>query len=558
MSAITMALPNRSDKSELRSIIFACSLGTIFEWYDFFLYASMSAIIARQYFSGVNPTAAFIFALLAFSAGFVIRPFGALFFGRLGDLIGRKYTFLVTIILMGVSTFVVGLLPAYATIGVAAPVLLIGLRLLQGLAIGGEAGGAIVYVAEQAPNGQRGLYTSFIQITPALGLLLSLVIILGLRAMMPESDFVQWGWRIPFLLSALLLIISVWIRLKMRETPAFQKMKEEGKRSTAPLREAFATWSHAKVTLIALFGSVAGSAVVWQTAQLYTMFFLTRTLGVDAMSANLLIGAMLLVSAPLFVLFGWLSDKIGRRPVIMTGCVLAVLTYFPLFGALARFSNPDLVAAQAAAPIVVVADPSECSFQFNPVGTAQFTSSCDIAKSFLAGKGISYQNQAAKSGSIATVLIGAEHMESVDVSSSGPEAKAKIEGFTKLMSAKLLAAHYPATADPAKMNQPMMLAILVVLVIYGTMVFGPLAAQLAELFPTKIRYSAVSLPYHVGNGWFGGLLPTTAFAIVAATGDIYSGLWYPITIAAMTLVVGLLFIPETYKREILINSEQLR
>jgi hypothetical protein len=550
MSSIAIPISVPGETSELRKIIVASSLGTIFEWYDFFLYASLSAVIARQFFSGVNPATAYIFALLAFSAGFVIRPFGALFFGRLGDLVGRKYTFLVTIVIMGLSTFIVGLLPNYEAIGIAAPLLLITLRLLQGLAIGGEYGGAVVYVAEHAPNGRRGFYTSFIQITPACGLLLSLIVILGLRAFMTEPSFAQWGWRIPFLLSAVLLVISVWIRLRMSETPAFQKMKEEGKRSTAPLSEAFGTWDNAKITLIALFGGAAGQAVVWQCAQLYTLFFLTRTLGVEATAANLLVGAMLLVSVPLFILFGWLSDNIGRKPVILTGCLLAVATYFPLFGALARYANPELVAAQNAAPVVVFADPRECSFQFNPVGTSQFTSSCDIAKSLLASKGVSYTNEAAPAGSVARIRIGTETIESVKVTGNGAPIKAQIDNFTSAVSEKLRAFHYPAAADTAKMNQPMILAILIVLVIYGTMVFGPIAAQLAELFPTRIRYSGVSLPYHIGNGWFGGLLPATAFAIVAATGDIYAGLWYPIVIAAMTFVVGLLFMPETKDRDI--------
>jgi MFS family permease len=556
MSSITIPFAVSRETPDLRKIIIACSLGTIFEWYDFFLYASLSTIVARQFFSGVNPTTAYIFALLAFSAGFVVRPFGALFFGRIGDIAGRKYTFLVTIIIMGLSTFIVGLLPSYESIGIAAPLLLISLRLLQGLAIGGEHGGAVVYVAEHAPNGQRGFYTSFIQITPACGLLMSLIVILGLRAFMTESFFDQWGWRVPFLLSSVLLVISVWIRLKMSETPAFQKMKEEGKRSAAPLSEAFGTWDNAKITLIALFGGTAGQAVVWQSAQLYTLFFLTRTLGVEATAANLLVGAMLLVSVPLFIFFGWLSDNIGRKPVILTGCLLAVVTYFPLFGALARYANPELVAAQEAAPVVVVADPRECSFQFNPVGTSHFTSSCDIAKSLLANKGISYTNEMAPAGSVARIRIGAETIESVKVAAEGAPAKPQIDNFGRIVSEKLRAFHYPAAADTARMNQPMILAILIVLVIYGAMVFGPIAAQLAELFPTRIRYSGVSLPYHIGNGWFGGLLPATAFAIVAATGDIYAGLWYPVVIAAMTFVVGLLFMPETKDRNIIEAGEE--
>ncbi len=535
--------------AEERKVVIASSLGTIFEWYDFFLYGSLSVYIARHFFSGVNPTAAFIFALLAFAAGFLIRPFGALYFGRIGDLVGRKYTFLVTILLMGLATFFVGLLPGYAAIGIAAPVLLITLRLIQGLAIGGEYGGAVAYVAEHSPAGRRGYYTSFIQITPAVGLLLSLIVIVGLRIYLGEEAFGDWGWRLPFLLSVILLGISVWIRIKLQESPAFEKIKEEGKQSKSPIREAFGTWENAKITLIALFGGVAGQAVVWQTAQLYTLFFLTQTLRVDVMTTNVMVGIMLAIAAPLFIFFGWLSDKVGRKPIIMAGCLLAALTHFPLFAALSYYANPDLVRAQQQAPVTVIADPRECSFQFNPVGTSQFTTSCDIVKSLLTRSGVSYRNETGSPGTLAKVKIGDKVIDAVD-GKPGPDTKQRVEAFTKQVTAALRAVGYPASADPEKMNRPMMLVILIVLVLYGTMVFAPIAAQLVELYPTRIRYTGVSLPYHIGNGWFGGLLPTTTFAIVAATGDMYSGLWYPVSIAALTFVVSLLFMPETKDRDI--------
>jgi Sugar (and other) transporter len=540
---------DRIDRAQMQVIV-TSSLGTVFEWYDFFLYASLSQVIAAEFFSGLNPTAAFIFSLLAFSAGFVVRPFGALVFGRLGDLVGRKHTFLVTILLMGISTFVVGLIPAYATIGIAAPALLITLRLVQGLAVGGEYGGAVVYVAEHAPDRRRGFYTSFIQITPALGLLLSLIVIAGARGLMSTGTFSAQGWRIPFLLSFVLLAISVWIRLRMHESPVFLKIKEEGRRSPAPLREAFGSWKYLSLSLLALFGGVAGQAVVWQTAQLYTLFFLSQTLGVDTTTTNVLVGAMLLVAIPFFVIFGWLSDRIGRKTLISTGCLLAALTYFPLFDALARYANPDLITAQDTSPVTLISRPGDCSFQFNPIGAARFTSSCDIAKSFLARNGISYSNKTGLDAVMATIQIGSETVNSVDVTGGGPIAAERLAGFTAAATRAIRDHGYPAAADPAKMNRPMMLVVLVILVIYGTMVYGPIAAQLVELFPTRIRYSAISLPYHIGNGWFGGLLPTIAFAIVAATGNMYSGLWYPIVVAGLTFVVSVLFMPETRDRSL--------
>ena len=550
-NATATGVKTRAMSREEKKVIFASSLGTIFEWYDFYLYGSLSAIIAAQFFSGVNPTAGFIFALMAFAAGFAVRPFGALVFGRLGDLVGRKYTFLVTIVLMGMSTFIVGILPSYATWGLLAPVILIVLRLVQGLALGGEYGGAATYVAEHAPQGRRGYYTSFIQTTATLGLFLSLIVILGTRTYVGEEAFAAWGWRIPFLISIVLLGISIWIRLQLQESPAFKQMKEEGTQSKAPLTEAFGTWKNAKVALLALFGSTAGQAVVWYTGQFYALFFLTQTLKVDAATANILIALSLAIGTPFFIVFGWLSDKIGRKPIILGGCLIAAVTYFPLFNGLTKFANPDLAAAQASAPVTVIADPSECSFQFNPVGTAQFRSSCDIAKSFLARNSVNYSNEAAPAGTIAQVKVGDQVIASFDGKAVDDAAfKEQSAAFNAKLTEMIRAAGYPAKADPAKMNTVAIVAILTLLVIFVTMVYGPIAAQLVELFPTRIRYSGMSLPYHIGNGWFGGFLPTTAFAMVAATGDIYYGLWYPIAIALMTFVIGLLFVPETKDRDI--------
>jgi MFS family permease len=528
---------------DVRRVIFASSLGTVFEWYDFYLYGSLAAIISRQFFSAVNPTAAFIFALLAFAAGFAVRPFGALVFGRLGDLVGRKYTFLLTIIIMGLSTFIVGVLPSYAKIGILAPVSLIALRLLQGLALGGEYGGAATYVAEHAPAGKRGAYTSWIQTTATLGLFLSLMVILGCRVWLGTEQFEAWGWRIPFLVSLVLLGISVWIRLKLHESPLFLLMKSEGKGSKAPLRESFAHWGNLRLVLIALFGLTAGQAVVWYTGQFYSLFFLTQTLKVDAQTANILVATALLLGTPFFLVFGALSDRVGRKPIIMTGCLLAALTYFPLFRAITHYANPALAAAQSSAPVVVSADPLDCSVQFNPVGTSKFTSPCDVAKSALVRRGVPYSNETAAVRGSAEVRVGATAISSYDATATG--AKETGAAFDKALAAALDAARYPAKADPAAIDKPMVVLLLWILVIYVTMVYGPIAAMLVEMFPTRIRYTSMSLPYHIGNGWFGGFLPTTAFAIVAATGDIYSGLWYPVGIASLTLVVGMLFVKET-------------
>jgi MFS family permease len=554
-TASAVSTSNTPMTAEEKKVIFASSLGTVFEWYDFYLYGSLAAIIAKQFFAGLDQGSAFIFALLAFAAGFIVRPFGALVFGRLGDMIGRKYTFLVTILLMGLSTFIVGILPTYASIGVAAPVILIILRLLQGLALGGEYGGAATYVAEHAPNGKRGAFTSWIQTTATLGLFLSLMVILGTRTWIGEEAFADWGWRVPFLVSILLLAISVWIRLSMNESPAFQKMKAEGKTSKAPLSESFGQWKNLKIVILALIGLTAGQAVVWYTGQFYALFFLTQSLKVDGATANILIAISLIIGTPFFVIFGSLSDKIGRKPIIMAGCLLAVVTYFPLFNALTNAANPDLAAAQAKAKVTVNADPAECSFQFNPTGTVKFTSSCDIAKQVLAAGSVSYENVAAPAGTPATIKIGETVI--TGYSSKGlpaDEAKKKDAEFKKEVAAALKAAGYPAKADPAKINKPLVIAILVVLVIYVTMVYGPIAAMLVEMFPTRIRYTSMSLPYHIGNGWFGGLLPTTAFAIVAQTGNMYNGLWYPIIIAAITFVVGMMFVKETKDVDIYAND----
>ena len=537
---------------EERKVIFASSLGTVFEWYDFYLYGSLAAIIAKHFFAGVNETTAFIFALLAFAAGFAVRPFGAIVFGRLGDMIGRKHTFLITIVIMGVSTAIVGLLPGYATIGVAAPVILITLRLLQGLALGGEYGGAATYVAEHAPRNRRGFFTSWIQTTATLGLFMSLLVILACRTALGNEAFEAWGWRIPFLLSIILLAVSVYIRLQLSESPVFQKMKDEGKASKAPLTESFARWDNLKVVIMSLLGGTAGQAVVWYTGQFYALFFLLQTLKIDAQTANLLIAGSLLIGTPFFVIFGSLSDRIGRKPIIMAGCILAALTYFPIFTALTQYGNPDVFVAQEKNPVKVIASPDQCSFQFDPVGKARFTSSCDLAKTLLAKRAIPYENVAAEPNTVAQVRIGDRVIESFEGSTlPAADFKARNDAFTANLGAALKEAGYPEKADPAKINYPMMLLLLTVLVIYVTMVYGPIAAWLVELFPTRIRYTSMSLPYHIGNGWFGGFLPTVAFAMVAATGDIYYGLWYPIVIAVATAILGTFFLPETKDRDIL-------
>ncbi len=612
----------RGMTAEERKVIFASSLGTIFEWYDFYLYGSLAIYIGATFFSQYPEATRNIFTLLAFAAGFLVRPFGALVFGRLGDMVGRKYTFLVTILIMGASTFLVGLLPGSATIGIAAPIILIGLRMLQGLALGGEYGGAATYVAEHAPHGRRGFYTSWIQTTATLGLFLSLLIILGIQTVMGKEAFADWGWRIPFLLSALLLAVSVWIRLKMNESPAFTKMKEEGTRSKAPISEAFGQWKNAKVAILALLGAVAGQAVVWYSGQFYALFFLQNVLKVDPQAANIMVAIALAIGTLFFVVFGWLSDKIGRKPIIMAGLLLAVLTYFPLFKAMTQFGNPALFAAQENIRATVTADPADCTFQFNPTGTAKFTTSCDIATSTLTKNSVPYDVVAGPAGSVATIKIGDATTESYDAVKAADQAKAldgkmqkginlalqtngyplvraaakvpdsKLDAFVAgnpelaldaaairagekatvptadLVKEKLLTAEEAAAApemavytipnggafkmvaDPAQVNWTGIIAVLTVLMIYVTMVYGPIAAMLVEMFPTRIRYTGMSLPYHIGNGWFGGLLPATAFAMSAAKGDIYYGLWYPVIIAGATFVIGMIFLKETKDNDI--------
>ncbi|WP_336958969.1 MFS transporter [Sphingobium aquiterrae] len=553
MATIIDDLPKHHAATQSEKLVIAASsLGTVFEWYDFYLYGLLATYISAQFFSGVNETTGFIFALAAFAAGFAVRPFGAIVFGRIGDLVGRKNTFLVTMGIMGLSTFAVGLLPSYASIGVAAPIILVIMRLAQGLALGGEYGGAATYVAEHAPEGKRGLYTSWIQTTATFGLFAALLVVIGFRFLLGEETFAAWGWRLPFLISIVLLGVSMWIRLQLNESPVFQKMKDEGKTSKAPLTEAFGQWKNLRWVIIALLGAVAGQAVVWYAGQFYALFFLEKTLKVDGATTNILIAIALALATPFFVFFGWLSDKIGRKPIILTGCALAALTYFPLFGALTDAANPALAHAQAASPVTIVANQNECSFQFDPVGKNKFdASSCDIAKAYMAKTGISYANVEAPAGAPAQVRVGSTTFAAPNPATlAGEEKKVAITAFQDSLKAGLADAGYPAKADPAQVNKPMVIAILWALAMLVTMVYGPIAALLVELFPSRIRYTSMSLPYHIGNGWFGGFLPTTAFAMVAATGNIYYGLWYPVVVAAATVVIGLLFLPETFRRNI--------
>jgi MFS family permease len=565
-------------------IITASSLGTVFEWYDFYLYGLLTAIIAAQFLTGLNPTTSFIMALLVFAAGFIVRPFGALVFGRIGDLVGRRYTFIITLLVMGLSTFLVGCLPTYKTVGVAAPIMLVVLRMFQGLALGGEYGGAATYVAEHAPDDKRGLYTSWIQITATAGLAMALLIVILVRSPVTgvgEDAFKAWGWRIPYLISGGFLVVGLWLRLKLHESPVFQKMKAEGTSSKAPLTEAFGQWANLKVVLIAFFGAIAGQAVIWYTGQLYAMYFLEKMLKVDGITANTLIITALLLAAPFFLFFGWLSDKIGRKPIILGGCLLASVSLFPVFHALTEAANPALARAQATAPVTVSANPGECSSQFDPVGTNKFDStSCDIVKNALAKAGINYRNVAAPAGSLASITVGSETFVAPDPAKvSGDDRKKAIAAFTArvvgapavpakpaeagpgntarpatpakpAVAGELAKVGYPAKADPAQINRPLVVALLFYLVLLVTMVYGPIAAMLVELFPSRIRYTSMSLPYHIGNGWLGGLLPAIGFAMVAANGNIYHGFWYPVVVAAATFVIGLFVLPETARRKI--------
>jgi len=526
-----------------RFVILASSLGTVFEWYDFYLYGSLASIIGAQFFSDYPPATRDIFALLAFAAGFLVRPFGAIVFGRVGDIVGRKYTFLVTILIMGLSTFIVGLLPNAATIGIAAPIILIALRLLQGLALGGEYGGAATYVAEHAPMGKRGYYTSFIQTTATLGLFLSLLVILFTRTALGEPEFAKWGWRIPFLVSVLLLGISDWIRLRLNESPVFQKMKDEGKGSKAPLTEAFANWSNAKLVILALVGGVMGQGVVWYTGQFYALFFLQSILKVDGYTANLLIAWSLLLGTGFFIVFGMLSDKIGRKPIILSGCLIAALTFFPIFRMITTNANPALEKAIESTKVEVVADAKGCGDLFNPVGTRVFTAPCDTARAYLAQQSVKYSTTYGGTG--VKVVVNGKEVPYTDAKTSNPAVLAAVQaaGYPKAGETGIVKMAHPF--DVFRPQVAAVIGLLFILVIYVTMVYGPIAAMLVELFPTRIRYTSMSLPYHIGNGWFGGLLPATAFAIVASTGDIYAGLWYPIIFASITAVVGFFFLPET-------------
>ena len=537
--------------SEEKKVIVASCVGTVFEWYDFMVFGALAPVIAKQFFARADPAMGLIFALLAFAAGFLVRPLGALVFGRLGDLVGRKYTFLMTIVIMGLGTFLIGLVPNYDSIGLLAPIILIALRLVQGLAVGGEYGGAAIYVAEHAPPGRSGEFTAWIQMTGTLAFLMSLLVILGVRTGLGEAAFADWGWRIPFLISIILLVISVWIRLSMHESPVFAKMKAEGTASRAPLRDTFGNWGNVKLMLLALFGMVAGFSVIWYTAQFYVLLFLTQTLKVDSVTANVLLCIALALATPLFLVFGSLSDKVGRKPIMLGGILLAALTFFPIFKALTHYANPALETALAQAPVVVSADPAECRFQFNLTGTMKYTSSCDILKAKLVAASVNYTNRAAPAGSVASVSIGDQVFTSFDAKGLSKEAaEESSKALSKNLAVAIQAAGYPAKADPAQINKPMLVLLMFIMLVFVTMGYGPAAAAMVDMFPPRIRYSSLSFPYHIGTGWFGGMTPTVAFAMMAYSGDIYFGLWYPIVIALAVVVIGALFIKESKAIEV--------
>ncbi len=544
LDAVVATAPGRLTAAH-RRVIVGAALGSVFEWYDFFLYGALAAIIAAQFFARADPATGLIFALLAFSAGFIVRPLGAVVFGHVGDRVGRKYTFLATVLLMGFATFAVGLLPGYDTIGIAAPIILVTLRLVQGLATGGEYGGANIYVAEHAPPGRRGVATAWIQVTGTLGFVLSLLVILGTRLAVGEPAFAAWGWRVPFLLSVLLLALSLWIRLSMSESPVFQAMKAERRESGSPLAETFGQWRHARIALRALFGLVAGFGVIWYTTQFYVLLFLTQTLKVDPVTANVMVVIGIVLASPFFVAFGALSDRIGRKWMVLTGILVAALSLFPIFAALTHFANPALERALRQAPVVVRADPADCRFQFNPTGTKTFTSACDLAKARLVAASVNYRNEAAPAGTVAEVRIGGVTIPSFSRAGLSPaEVADRTRAFNGAVTAAIAAAGYPASADPAGMNRPAIVGLVFLLVVLLAFTYGPVAALLIEMFPARIRYTGMSVPYHLGTGWFGGLTPAIAFALVAWQGDIYFGLWFPTLVALATALIGAFAIPD--------------
>jgi len=529
--------------SDRTKVIFATTIGTAFEFYEFLLYGALAANIGKQFFSSVNPTAAYVFALLAFAAGFIVRPLGAVVFGRVGDLVGRKYTFLITVVVMGVATIAVGILPSYASIGIAAPIILICLRMLQGLALGGEYGGAAVYLAEHAPAGKRNIFTAWLQLSSTLGLVMALTIVIACRATLTPEAFDAWGWRIPFVFSVVILAVSVWLRMSLRESPLFEDMKRAGTESKAPLTESFARIDNLKVILKALFGIVAGMTVIWYGAQIYTLVFLTRVLKMDPQSANFVLTVALLVGIPVYLAVGYVSDRVGRKPVILAGYCLAALTIFPIFKGITHYTNPALERAQASSPVLVLSDPKECSFQFNLVGTSKFTSSCDVAKAALTLRGIPYANGPLPAGETAQIVVGSSAVRSYDAVSA--DALERSKDFNQMLDSTLAGVNYPARANPSEINYVMVTILIALLVMYAAIAYSPTAAALVELFPTRIRYTSVSLPYHLGVGWIGGFFPAIALAIQSETGSLYDGLWYALAVIVVSIVVMVLFVRET-------------